>query len=406
MRLCLPAAILCIAPASAQRYLSVQQGPQRALHTVDTNAGVFYDFDVIDLTGTATPPPASVWDAARVEDEIWVTAPPNIYRYDATSMTFLGNITAVPTARGIDVSDGRVWVAAGDALYELSTDGTLQNIHPTTNSYDVLAWNGELLVSNPLDDTIDRYDLAGMFLGVFAGPGSPTGSAFQPGQLALRTSNGNLLTAGVVRVFEIDPGGAIIGDYQAGAFEQGVQEMGDGRLLVNLAAGAATFDTTTGIATPIPEATGHTMRFLAPFDAGDGSFERICHTSPNSFGPGARIAAMGSTSLAANDLRLEAFGAVPLEYSLFIYGASPSQLPWGDGLLCVSPFAPGLIRLMPGQFVTGTGQTQRLVDYDALPAMGTIVAGSTWSFQLLYRDPGFGAAGFNGSDGIRLTFGR
>ena len=46
------------------------------------------------------------------------------------------------------------------------------------------------------------------------------------------------------------------------------------------------------------------------------------------------------------------------------------------------------------------------VDYAALPAGGAISAGSTWYFQLMYRDPlGPGGSGFNLTDGVRIPFG-
>ena len=35
---------------------------------------------------------------------------------------------------------------------------------------------------------------------------------------------------------------------------------------------------------------------------------------------------------------------------------------------------------------------------------GQITVGSSWAFQYWYRDPGFGSAGFNFSDGLWVTF--
>ena len=75
----------------------------------------------------------------------------------------------------------------------------------------------------------------------------------------------------------------------------------------------------------------------------------------------------------------------------------------GDGSLCISPFSPGVMRLFPGQRVQPNGTALRPIDYDALPSSGAITAGSTYAFQLLFRDAGFGA-GFNVSDGVQVTF--
>jgi len=391
-------------PAAAQRYLSVQTNPT-AVVVVDVNAGALYDFELIDLAATAAPPiTGQPWDAALVDDEIWVSAGRTIYRYDAVSLSLISAI-AIPVpaaAYGIEPFAGGAWLAAGSELRQYDTNGNLLATHAVMNAHDVLQYAGELLVSNQVDDTVDRYDLNGQPLGVFADASAVT-TAFLPGQLAV-ASNGNVLVAGAIRIFELDPSGALLNEFQAGPFEQGVQELPDGRLLVNLAVGAAVFDSTTSLPTTISATASHNMRFLSPFDSGDGTSTRYCVGAPNSVGSGARIAAFGTRLVAPGQLQLSASALPPQAFSLFIYGANSTQTPFGDGFLCVSPFAPGLVRLFPGQSSDAVGDVLITVDYATQPALGVITAGSTWSFQLIYRDSGFGAAGFNATDGIRITF--
>jgi hypothetical protein len=130
-----------------------------------------------------------------------------------------------------------------------------------------------------------------------------------------------------------------------------------------------------------------------------------CVAAPNSAGAGAVISAGGSTSLAANDLELHAAGAVPGQFGLYFYGPDAAQQPFGDGFLCVSG---GFFRLSPAQQATGAGAIDRAVDLTQPPmsgGAGEVLAGSTWRFQLWYRDPaGPGGAGFNLSDALEAVF--
>jgi subtilisin-like proprotein convertase family protein len=133
-----------------------------------------------------------------------------------------------------------------------------------------------------------------------------------------------------------------------------------------------------------------------------------CRTTPNSAGPGARIAAAGSGSIASNDFELEVTGSVPSEFGLFFYGPEESSAPLGDGLLCVSPGTSGLFRLNPPLRADPSGAALRLVDFTSPPASsgaGAIAPGETWRFQWWYRDPALpGGTGSNTSDALSVTF--
>jgi hypothetical protein len=93
---------------------------------------------------------------------------------------------------------------------------------------------------------------------------------------------------------------------------------------------------------------------------------------------------------------------VPGTFAIFFYGSDQVEVPFGDGFLCVGGHA---FRLNPPLQVDAAGRVQRAIDLNA-PAEpdAAILPGSTWNFQLWYRDTAAGGAGFNFTDGLRVTF--
>jgi len=127
-----------------------------------------------------------------------------------------------------------------------------------------------------------------------------------------------------------------------------------------------------------------------------------CTSTPNSFSAGARIAHLGSTSLAANDLRLLVDFAPPNRKGIFFVGGSATQVPFGDGYRCVGG---SVQRLGPFLYSNFIGAFERAIDVGAPPFAGTLSPGSARHFQLQFRDPaGPGGSGFNLSDGLRVVF--
>ena len=131
---------------------------------------------------------------------------------------------------------------------------------------------------------------------------------------------------------------------------------------------------------------------------------RYCTAAPNSAGGGALILTAGRASLTHNDLVLDAVGGVAGELGLFFYGPGRGEVPFGDGVRCVGG---AITRLNPPQTFDAFGDLSRPLDLTAPPAnagAGHITALSTWHFQLWYRDPIAGGAGFNLSDALEFTF--
>lgn len=138
------------------------------------------------------------------------------------------------------------------------------------------------------------------------------------------------------------------------------------------------------------------------------ALESFCPAEPNSLGVAVSLSLLGSASIAADDFVLAAVGGPPGELGLFFYGpAEQPPLPFGDGLVCVGPGRLGLFRLLPAQSFDAAATLEHTLDFDAEPAgagPGQIEPGSTWHFQLSYRDTASLAAGFNASSALRATF--
>ncbi len=133
-----------------------------------------------------------------------------------------------------------------------------------------------------------------------------------------------------------------------------------------------------------------------------------CIANPNSTGLAAEIHTTGSNSIAANDFHLTVEHGVPNRVGLFIYSADRTQVPFGDGYLCLRPGGTGIVRLNPVVKFDGAGFVSRRLDFESPPASsgkGQIVAGGVWNFQMWYRDPGGpGGSGFNLTAGVSRIF--
>ncbi len=131
---------------------------------------------------------------------------------------------------------------------------------------------------------------------------------------------------------------------------------------------------------------------------------RFCDATVNSTGESARFSWSGSVHLEDENLALYAERCPPGQFGLFFYGATPTQVPFFDGVLCVqSPH----FRLKPPVQIDASGTAAKPIDFHNPPAgsgPGKILVGSTWYFQFWFRDPAAGASGANTSDGLRVVF--
>ena len=116
----------------------------------------------------------------------------------------------------------------------------------------------------------------------------------------------------------------------------------------------------------------------------------------NSNDVGARLVAVGSTSVAKNDLRLGASQLATSGTALFFTGTTTQLAAFGDGLRCVGG---AVVRL--GAQVVNCGTITRT---NIVPSLG-VSSGATRYFQTWYRNPS-GPCGlsFNLTHGLELTF--
>jgi hypothetical protein len=129
-----------------------------------------------------------------------------------------------------------------------------------------------------------------------------------------------------------------------------------------------------------------------------------CPTSPNSVGDGVVLSTEGSACPDLNNLTLVAEGGPTGQPGLLFYGGTTANQPFGMGVRCVG--AP--IYRLGTVFFGGAGRAVLELDLNQGPmgsGSGEITPGSTWYFQLWYRDPGSGSWGFNLSNGLASTFG-
>ena len=122
-----------------------------------------------------------------------------------------------------------------------------------------------------------------------------------------------------------------------------------------------------------------------------------CDVVPNSAGPGATIGFRNSLSIAAAEFELTVQGAVPGQTAVFFSGEHRAQIPFGDGVRCVTGsqlFRLGTIAL------DASGAGSQVIDF----AQSPMTPRSTWYFQCWFRDPAAMGAGFNASDGLRVRF--
>lgn len=125
-----------------------------------------------------------------------------------------------------------------------------------------------------------------------------------------------------------------------------------------------------------------------------------CQGLPNSTGSVAGITASGSLVVTDNNFTLNANNVPAGQNGIFFYGAGQTSLPFGNGIRCVD----GTLYRLPVVTASNTGTVSYTPDLTTPPQGGQIMLGSSWNFQLWYRDPAAGGANYNATEGLAVTF--
>jgi ribosomal protein L14 len=126
-----------------------------------------------------------------------------------------------------------------------------------------------------------------------------------------------------------------------------------------------------------------------------------CIAAINSIGKGASIGWQGSTSIEQNDFALTVSNCPPHKPGVFFFGCYQTQIPFGEGYLCVT----GNQHRLHAVHLDATGSGMELLDFfDPSSPASLIQRGSQWNFQFWYRDPQPVGHGFNLSNALQATF--
>lgn len=274
--------------AAAQDYLlGVNTASNRIVQIDATTGAVLNGSFIVDANSSSTYDFQTPRAAIQVGEQIWVSdQSPSInavFRFDLEG-NYLGRIGGnVPdgglsNVRGMRVVGDEVLVvnagttngAPGPAIVRFDFAGNRLGSFSTVASggtvgnspWDVMAFDGGLLVSDGTSRGLQRYALDGTWLGALN-----SGINNIPQQMALR-ANGNILMSangstplGSFGLYEIDASsGAVLRQWTntPGLGVRGVYELGNGQFLISEAGGASA---TRGLGTIDPEGAASSSNF-------------------------------------------------------------------------------------------------------------------------------------------------
>ena len=191
-------------------------------------------------------------EALQVGDQIWVSDQLRdvIYRFglDGAHLGTIGN-SGLDNIRGMEVVGDQVWVtnagsnqgAPGNSLVfiDIATTSIVGSAAANGSTWDIINYNGQLLVSDSTSENLEIYDLSGNFVSVFHDSDGLSGIDF-PQQMFAK-ANGNVLAAGFSLpsgVYEYDSMGNSLGIVAGDGFgPRGVLQLGNGEIMWTNGAG-------------------------------------------------------------------------------------------------------------------------------------------------------------------------
>ena len=402
-----------LAPVASAQYLLAVESTNKKVLLLDATNGSVINPAYIDLAAVGASTPI---EALQVGSEIWVTdqLADSIFRFSLDGTTHLGTITGgLDNMRG-GAFDGTTFYVAnsgtangapGPAVVMFSPAGANLGSFPVGDPFDVITFQGDLLIANIAADDLDRYTTAGTLVGTFHASDGVTGVDF-PEQLALR-ANGNVLCAGFTApagVYEYDSTGVQLNYWTISTGGRGVAELGNGQVLFTDGTGIKSYDAGTAVTTTI--LGGVSGRFVAPFAgaaptsvafcAGDGLDPNVTTPCPcgnaglagngcgNSVNPaGANLAATGVPAF--DTVVLNGTGMPATVACIYLQGDGLDDVVFGDGVRCTSGT---LLRLRTKVNSGGASSFPDSVETVTLSQRGgvTIGSGAIRYYQTYYRN--------------------
>ena len=372
---------------------------------------------VADVEGTWLQPitPFQMPNAQSVgwiDGEVWVGTTDGVLRYGGTPLAYIDRFAQGTWIRGVWASPSGAFLRTlNGPITEVDSNGSvLQTIAFPATVHDIEAYRAGYLVVTGNEVLYTDTNL--QFIAEF-GPTLATqvwqgsGEDFTPRHAAV-LSDGRVAFSSFTHIVIALANGDFQATIQAALFESHVFETVDGLILVSGSGqlGLVHPDTNELLHFAFSGHLGSNI-YSKPFSLLPGAASesgRGCTAGLNSTGTGARIHLIGTHNHSRHTLTAIATSLPPATLSMPIFGVNPFDAPFGDGRLCVSPFAPGLTRA-PVTLSTSLGSTRTAFDFTT-PGLGAAFGpGTTWYFQVLYRDPtGPGGSGFNGTDGVFISF--
>ncbi len=267
--------------------LAVDSNANRVLQLDASSGAIVNGSFIVDANSTSSYDFQTPRAAIQVGQQIWVSdQSPNvnaIYRFDLAG-AYLGKIGGnvagggLSNVRGMRLIGNTVYAAnagtangaPGAAIVRIDMNGQILGSFSTlaaggtvgASPWDVVAYNGQLLVSDGSSRGLQLYNLDGSYSGAF------TGSAINniPQQMFVR-ANGNVLMSangstptGSFGLYELTPGGSVLRSWTGtpGLGVRGVVELPDGRYLISEAGGNSA---TRGLGTIDPAGAANNSNF-------------------------------------------------------------------------------------------------------------------------------------------------
>jgi hypothetical protein len=242
---------VAVSAASAQQYVIGVDSTANAAHLFNPFDGSIVQDNFLQWGDLGTGG-STAKEALQVGDQIWVSDQLRdvIYRFglDGAHLGTIGN-SGLDNIRGMEVVGDQVWVtnagsnqgAPGNSLVfiDIATTSIVGSAAANGSTWDIINYNGQLLVSDSTSENLEIYDLSGNFVSVFHDSDGLSGIDF-PQQMFAK-ANGNVLAAGFSLpsgVYEYDSMGNSLGIVAGDGFgPRGVLQLGNGEIMWTNGAG-------------------------------------------------------------------------------------------------------------------------------------------------------------------------